>query len=867
MFELSPDAILLADVTGRYVDTNTKALALLGYSREELLRLSARDIVAASPGWVEAEFERFVRDGHWEGEVEMRARNGTLVPLEARAVVLPGANGPLYVSYLRDRSADKHNELTRARLAAIVRSSADAIVGETAEGIITDWNPAAERLYGYAADEAIGQSLTLLAPPERRAEVEALLARVVGGESIEHLETVRRTRSGRLLPVALTLSPVRDDRGEVIAASAIVRDISLQVENARALEESEARFRTAFDNAPIGMAVTGADGRPLQVNRAMCAILGYSEHELLTRTVWDFTHPEDVLANQEVMRRALAGEIDGYNLEKRYLRKDGRAIWVLLSASLVRDEEGAPRYFIAQIQDITERRRLEEDLRASETRYRTLIEQIPAVVYVLAADENQTPLYYTPYIEKMLGVKPEEAAAFKEHWLDVVVHPDDRDRIAAEEARTGPFGLHFTAEYRHRRADGSYVWVHDECVPIRDDTGEIVAWQGVMFDISERVKAEEALARLAAIVESADDAILSRTLDGFITSWNASAERLFGYTAAEMIGNSFTVLLPEDQLPASPAEILASGSQSAQFETKRRRKDGQLIDVALSLSPIRDARGEVVGVSTITRDITARKRMEADLRAALDAAQAAQRATSQFLGMMSHELRTPMQAVLGYADLLLAGAESSLSDEQREDVRYIKSGATRMMRLVEQMLSLSRLEAGRLEVNLEPVELATVCEQVRQEIAPLAAPKGLALVIALPPDLPLVMADVWFLHQILLNLVENAVKFTERGEVRITARVTGQGFEIAVTDTGIGIAAEALPHIFDEFWQADGGLTRRYGGAGLGLAITRRLVELHGGSLEVASQLWSGSTFTVCLPADAILSPEGANNAASSVRR
>jgi PAS domain S-box-containing protein len=213
MFELSPDAILLADVTGRYVDTNTKALALLGYSREELLRLSARDIVAASPGWVEAEFERFVRDGHWEGEVEMRARNGTLVPLEARAVVLPGANGPLYVSYLRDRSADKHNELTRARLAAIVRSSADAIVGETAEGIITDWNPAAERLYGYAADEAIGQSLTLLAPPERRAEVEALLARVVGGESIEHLETVRRTRSGRLLPVALTLSPVRASPG------------------------------------------------------------------------------------------------------------------------------------------------------------------------------------------------------------------------------------------------------------------------------------------------------------------------------------------------------------------------------------------------------------------------------------------------------------------------------------------------------------------------------------------------------------------------------------------------------------------------------------------------------------------------------
>jgi signal transduction histidine kinase len=190
-----------------------------------------------------------------------------------------------------------------------------------------------------------------------------------------------------------------------------------------------------------------------------------------------------------------------------------------------------------------------------------------------------------------------------------------------------------------------------------------------------------------------------------------------------------------------------------------------------------------------------------------------------------------------------------------------------MMRLVEQMLSLSRLEAGRLEVNLEPVELATVCEQVRQEIAPLAAPKGVTLVIALPPDLPLVMADVWFLHQILLNLVENAVKFTERGEIRITARVTGQGLEIAVTDTGIGIAAEALPHIFDEFWQADGGLTRRYGGAGLGLAITKKLVELHGGSLEVTSQLWSGSTFTVCLPADAILSPGAANKAASTVRR
>lgn len=862
---------------------------------------------------------------------------------------------------------ENQNEVTRARLAALVESSADAIVGETLDGIVTDWNPAAERMYGYRADEVVGKPLRQLVPPERLAEATEILRRARAGESIVEFETVRRTKHGRQFDISLTVSPVWSESGEIIATSAIVRDITQRKDNERNLAASEALFRAAFENAPIGMALIGPDERTLQVNRAICEMLGYAEEELLATTLRCLTHPEDVAVNLNLVGSALAGEIDSYELEKRYVRKDGQIVWAHLSVSLVRDDTGSPIYFISQMQDISERkaaaaelqathqqtrdvleritdgfcafdrewhfsylndpaarmigqpredilgkniwetfpaiaesplfaayhqamaegattnieffyapnatwfdiraypspdglsvffrdvtesRRLALDLHASEAKYRTLVEQLPVVVYQLAVDVHQTPLYFSPQVVELLRSTPERLQSRTEHWLDYV-HPDDRARVALEEAAQSDAAgeERFRSEYRLVRDDDTYVWVRDECVPVYDDAGAIVAWQGVLMDISDGIEAEEAQSRLAAIVEGAEDAVISRTLDGTITSWNRGAERLYGYRADEMIGQSVTRLFPEklgsDSL-SHPEELYA---RPAYFDATRLRRDGTPIAVAIAISPIRNRNGVLTGVASITRDITERKRASEELRAALEDARAGIRAKDLFLAMMSHELRTPLQAVLGYADFLLHGQQDALTAEQREDIGYIHQGAGRMVALVDQMLDLSRMEAGRLEIASEPVELAEVIEQVRQDIAPQAAAKSLAFDISVQPGLPPALGDPVRLRQVLLNLVDNAVKFTDQGSVRLVARSTAKGLAIAVIDTGIGISPAAQPHIFEEFRQVDGNLTRRYGGAGLGLAIGKRLAEQMGGSISVSSQPGAGSTFTLYLKA------------------
>jgi signal transduction histidine kinase len=287
---------------------------------------------------------------------------------------------------------------------------------------------------------------------------------------------------------------------------------------------------------------------------------------------------------------------------------------------------------------------------------------------------------------------------------------------------------------------------------------------------------------------------------------------------------------------------------AAPFETVRRRRDGTTVDVALTLSPVCDRNGTVIGLSSVTRDITARKQLEAELRTALEEARAANAAKSQFLAMMSHELRTPLQAVLGYSEFLLADPAGTFTAEQREDLTYIQQGGQRMLTLINQLLDLSRLEAGRLDVAHKPVDLAPIVEQVRQDVAPQVNKQGLVLRIALPTNLPPVDGDAERLRQILLNLVGNAVKFTEHGSVTIGAVATEDEVSVTVTDTGIGIAPDSLPQLFEAFRQVDSRLVRRHGGAGLGLAIAQKLAELMGGQITVHSELGVGSTFTLSVP-------------------
>lgn len=357
--------------------------------------------------------------------------------------------------------------------------------------------------------------------------------------------------------------------------------------------------------------------------------------------------------------------------------------------------------------------------------------------------------------------------------------------------------------------------------------------------------------RLASIVESSDDAILSKNLEGIITSWNRGAEKTYGYRAAEVVGKDISLLVPagrEDEVPVI-LDRVRKGESIDHYATRRRAKDGRIIDVSITISPLRDSTGTVIGASTIARDITDSKRLQEELRAATKAAEEANLAKSEFLSRMSHELRTPLNAILGFGQLL---EMEPLTADQQESVEQMVKGGRHLLELIDEVLDLSRIETGSMRLSLEPVPVERVVHDATELIRPLANARGLRLRTELGEDMKdrHVMADQQRLGQVLLNLLSNAVKYNvEHGTVSITALNDGPGgVRIGVTDTGPGIPDEKIPLLFTPFERlgADEGQVE---GTGLGLTVSKNLTEAMGGTLEVDTMSGSGTTFWVELKA------------------
>jgi len=390
-----------------------------------------------------------------------------------------------------------------------------------------------------------------------------------------------------------------------------------------------------------------------------------------------------------------------------------------------------------------------------------------------------------------------------------------------------------------------------------------LAWQSVQLDAAEDDLRKEQMLK-AAIVESSDDAIIGKALDGTVTSWNKAAERMLGYRAEDMLGKSILSIIPAERHEEEEKLLAAikAGVAVNHFETERVASDGRRLAVSLTVSPIRDGDGRIVGASKIIRDITERKQADAELEQyrhhleqlveertselahAKEAAEAANLAKSEFLANMSHEIRTPMNAVLGLTHLLHAGA----TPQQAERLDKIKEAGQHLLAIINDILDLSKIEAGKLRLEQSNFALAAVLDHVCSLIAGPAQAKG--LVIEVDADsVPLWLhGDPTRLRQALLNYASNAVKFTESGKVSLRARLLEeQGDELLVRfeveDTGIGIAPDELARLFHAFEQVDASTSRRYGGTGLGLVITRRLVELMGGDVGADCTPGSGSTF------------------------
>ena len=376
-------------------------------------------------------------------------------------------------------------------------------------------------------------------------------------------------------------------------------------------------------------------------------------------------------------------------------------------------------------------------------------------------------------------------------------------------------------------------------------------------DVTQRHLSEIASRRLAAIVASSDDAIIGKDLNSIITSWNFGAERIFGYTAEEMIGTSIMRLIPRDR-QAEEQEILARirrGERFDHFETIRLDKDGRQLSVSITVSPIKDSAGHVVGASKVARDITERKKAEAALKKAVGELEAARlqaeranRMKDEFLATLSHELRTPLNAVLGWAHIL---KNSKLEiDELKAGLDTIERNARIQAQIIEDLLDMSRIISGKVRLEGRPMDLPTVIKESIETVRATVDAKGIRLQATVDPTVGKIWGDPDRLQQVFWNLLNNAIKFTPNsGEVQVIVKSFPLYIEVSVIDTGEGISPEFQPYVFDRFLQGDTSITRRYRGLGLGLAIVKQLVELHGGDVRVTSGgIGKGATFTVHLP-------------------
>jgi PAS domain S-box-containing protein len=690
---------------------------MLGYTRHELTVIGPDAIHPDDLEKVSQTFRALLDEvGTAHAEYRVARRDGTWRLVEATARSLLDAAGRIegIVVNVTDVTERRQAEEMNRRLAAVVASSDDAIVGTTLAGDVVVWNAGAERLYGWRAEEIIGRSVSTIIPPDTIDDLQKLFSPVAGGQAVRHQETVRVRKDGSRISVSLSLSPVLDENGQLVGIAGIGRDVT---------EEKRARAEIAE---------------------------------------WKNRYEAAVNA----------------------------------SGNMLFD-------------------------------------------WHVATDHTT----YGGAIERVVGYRREELEGSIERWK-AIIHPDDVEAFGVEvgrqlAART-PHAL--SLEFRVRRRDGNYIILRGDGYPLLDASGAIERVIGFASDVSEQRQVEQALEHFFSLTS---DIFVVVGFDGYAKRINPAGVELSGYTLEEMLSQpAVNFLHPDDQDRMLAALATLKDGRLIPFRARYRQQNGEYVWLEWVITP-EPSQGLAYCVG---RDVTARMQAEQDREAAREAAEAASRAKSEFLANTSHEIRTPLTAILGYTDMLLD--RDITGAERMAHVDAIRRNGEHLLAVMNDILDLSKIEAGKMTLEQVACSPIVLVSEVAEFMRPRAVAKGLAFDVEWRGPLPeRITTDPTRLRQILLNLVSNAVKFTEQGSVRMAVSYEDGDrnslLRIDVSDTGIGMTPDQQTGLFQPFAQADVTTTRRFGGSGLGLLITRRLADLLGGEVSVGSELGRGSTFSV----------------------
>jgi PAS domain S-box-containing protein len=769
----------------------------------------------------------------------------------------------------------RQQEAGARHLAAIVESSQDAIISMDLAGRVTSWNNGAKLLFGYSAEQMLGQNLTRLHSAETSGEEMQLRGRVLNGEWVDHFETVRINQHSEPMAVSVTLSPIRDKLGTVVGISKVLSDIRPLQRLQEKIRQNAQRYAYALEASRDGIWDWYLTTHQAEFSASYYHLLGYEPDEFpASEAAWLATlHPDErdqILAEQQ----CLLQQKNAFEMEFQMRAKNGSYKWMLSRGKVMEwDKQGQPLRVVGTITDLTFRKQLEQSLQNSNQELSAIFNGVDVgIAYI----HNRTVVRCNRKLEQLFGYEPGELVGKPTrcwHVNDTVYQQlgrDLRENIAEESV--------FSGEFQLCRKDGSLFWVQvlghalnpdnpDQGMlgVFRDITAERVAAVALQAAKQETDAANQNLSSTANIltlaVRAADLGIWVWYFDGDRIEWDERMIELYALTAEERAaGVTHPLWLSKvhpDDLPSVETalnEARRNGRQPFEKAFRVALPDGRIRHIISGSVVEFDAEGRPWRMVGVNRDITDQQEQQTRLLAATREAQAANEAKGAFLANMSHEIRTPMNAIIGLSALL---KDSELTRQQREYLDKVQGASKALLNLINDILDYSKIEAGHLHFDKAPFRLEDAISNTKSLFALKLEEKGLAFKTALAPDLPpLLLGDSMRLEQVLNNLIGNAIKFTEQGEIglQVDALTLPQGnqrlakLRFTVRDTGIGVKPELLERLFQPFTQADTTISRRFGGTGLGLSIAWRLVELMGGEITVSSREGHGSlfAFTVC---------------------